>query len=152
MPKFLLIALLSFSGAVFASDADEIKECLNHWKDHPFKEKEPRFRTFSTSVRVVGIGKEITDTAKTGKPELVLIKPNISVMSKTTLRLLNPNGWYCLKGKVQVLGKSEVVLDCQAKLASSNSGAVIAGADNSDSGGVTVFGESRVTKVNCKTE
>lgn len=149
MRLIILSVLLAFSTGAFARDADEIRDCLEHWKEHPFKEKTPKFRTLSTRVRVMGIGNEIGDTVKTDKPELVLVKPNVSVMSKTTLRLMNPNGWYCLKGKVAVLGKSEIMLHCNAKLASANSGAVVLGSDDAETG-VTVLGESRVQRVGCQ--
>ncbi len=98
----LLFFLPTFS---FGDDLDEIRNCLNHWQEHPFKSGTPKFRTLTTRVKVMGIGDETVDSVKTDQPDLVLIKPNVTVMSKSTLRLLNPNGWYCMKGKVAVLGK-----------------------------------------------
>jgi hypothetical protein len=147
--RYLLAMLLLVPAFSYASDADEIKSCLEHWKEHPFKGEHPKFRTLISRVKVMGIGDEVGDTAKTDKPDLVLVKPNVTVMSKSVLKLLNPNGWYCMKGKVSVLGKSEIQLHCKAKLASSNSGAVVMGSDNADTGGVTVLGETRVTRVDC---
>jgi hypothetical protein len=146
---FLLAIMFLFPVLSHASDADEIRACLEHWHEHPFKGEHPKFRTLISRVKVMGIGDEVGDTAKTAKPDLVLVKPNVTVMSKSVLKLLNPNGWYCLKGKVSVLGKSEIQLHCKAKLASSNSGAVVMGSDNADTGGVTVLGETRVTRVDC---
>jgi hypothetical protein len=148
--KFLICLLLMLPALSFADDEDEIKACLNFWHEHPFKGEHPKFRTLSSKVKVMGIGDETADTANTEKPELVLIKPNVTVMAKSVLRLLNPNGWYCMKGKVSVLGKSEIQLHCKAKLASSNSGAVVLGSDKADSGGVTVLGETKVVRIGCK--
>jgi len=146
---FLLFVMMA-AGVAQAGDMDEIRSCLDHWKEHPFKEQHPKFRTLITRVKVMGIGDEVSDQTKTEKPELVLVKPNVTVMSKSVLRLLNPNGWYCLKGKVAVLGKSEIQLHCKAHMTNSSSGAVVLGSDRQGSGGVTVLGETSVTRVGCE--
>lgn len=148
--RLLFCLIVFFPVTALADDLDEIKACLSHWQGHPFKTESPKFRTLTSRVKVMGIGDETTDDVKTDKPELILIKPNVTVMSKSILRLLNPNGWYCMKGKVSVMGKSEIQLHCHAKLASSNSGAVVMGSDHADSGGVTVLGSTRVVRVGCK--
>ena len=102
-------------------------------------------------------GHEVTDAADglegvrlalSTKPELVLVKPNVAVMTKNHLNLLNPNGWYCLKGQVSVLGKSEIHLHCKAKLASNRDGVSVLGATDHDSG-VTVLGKSELKRVGC---
>jgi hypothetical protein len=149
MTKILLVAALTmFSFAASASDdQSEIQNCLAHWGHTPFTGRPP-FRVISSSVRVMGIGSEITDSANTDKPELILIRPAVSVMAKTTMNLDNPNGWYCLKGKVDVLGKTTINLNCKAHLASSNE-AVTVGGSNKEETGVTVLGKSTVNKV-CK--
>lgn len=145
---FLAAALTVFSLSAFASDdLSEVQNCLHHWGHHPFKENPP-FRTISSSVRVMGIGSEITDSGKTEKPEIILIHPAVSVMAKTTMNLENPNGWYCLKGKVDVLGKTIINLNCKAHLAASNN-SVTVGGSNKEETGVTVFGKSTVNMV-CK--
>jgi len=150
MTKFLFSALMFFSAAAPAADMDEVKTCLRNWKTHPFKTAEPEFRTIGSKVRVMGVGDELVDTEATTKPELVFVKPTVNVMSKSTIRLLNPNGWYCLKNNVAVMGKTEIELDCKAKLASAGSGATVMGKDDSDHGNVTVMGKNTVTKVNCQ--
>ncbi|HMN67131.1 MAG TPA: hypothetical protein PKC28_01200 [Bdellovibrionales bacterium] len=144
----ILIALLAFSFTVFADDIDEVKNCLSHWKNHPFKSDAPEFRTIDAKVKVMGVGDELADTAKTDKPELVLIKPSVTVLSKSTMKLTNPNGWYCLKGKVSVLGRSDIQLHCSARLASAGSGATVLASDD-NSTGVTVLGKSTLTRVGC---
>ena len=145
----LLVVALVFTGSAWASDLDDVTQCLAHWGQHPFSKTEPKFRTISSKVKVMGVGGEITDGAKTEKPELVLIKPAVNVMSKSVMTLANPNGWYCLKGKVDVMGKTEINIDCKAHLATSTDAVTVAGSDDSDTG-VTVMGKSVVNKVGCK--
>lgn len=148
--------LVSVLPSVLASDQDAgdiaaVRACLRNFEKHPFNAEKPTFRTMGAKVRVFGIGESTQDEKSSEKPELVLVKPNVAVLSKTELNLLNPNGWYCLKGQVAVLGKSEVYLHCKAKLASSRDGVTILGANDHD-GGVTVLGASRVVRVGCTSE
>jgi hypothetical protein len=149
--KFIiaLAALFSFSMAAAATDMDEIKECLRHWGKHPFAKEEPDFRTISAKVKVMGIGGEMQDVKATEKPELILLKPSVNVMSKNVISLLNPNGWYCIKGKVDVLGKTEINVHCKAHMATSNDGATVLGSNESETG-TTVLGKTVVNKVGCK--
>jgi hypothetical protein len=65
------------------------------------------------------------------------------------MTLANPNGWYCLKGKVDVMGKTEINLNCKAHLATSTDSVTVAGSDDNDTG-VTVLGKSVVNKVGCQ--
>jgi hypothetical protein len=71
-------------------------------------------------------------------------------MAKTTLRLMNPNGWYCLKSNVAVLGKLEIQVDCKAHLAASGDGGTAVLASNESGKGVAVLGSLRVKRTNCK--
>ena len=131
------------------SDQDEIQHCLRRWVKHPFVKSSPDFRTMATKVKVMGIGDEMSDTRATGKPELVLLKPSVNVLSKSVMSLMNPNGWYCIKGRVDVLGKSEINLHCKAHMASSNDGATVLGSNDSNTG-VTVLGKTVVTRLGCE--
>ena len=88
------------------------------------------------------------DDRETEQPELVLIKPSVSVFSKGTLELLNPQGWYCLESKVAVFSAVDIQIDCRANLASSSDGATVLGS-NDRRDGVTVFGKSNVTRIGC---
>jgi hypothetical protein len=149
----ILGLLLVSTGPARASDQDPedieaVKACLKNFGKHPFNAEKPTFRTMAAKVRVFGIGESSNDEHATEKPELVLIKPNVAVLSKNELNLLNPNGWYCLKGQVAVLGKSESHLACNAKLASNRDGVTVLGGNDHDSG-VTVLGSSRLTRVGC---
>lgn len=143
----LLYVVPSFSNE--QSDDNAVAVCLSQWKKHPFKKEKPSYRVLSSKVKVLGIGRNSNDEAATDKPELVLIKRSVTVLSKSEMSLLNPNGWYCLKGNTGVLGKSVVKLHCDAHLATSSDGAsVMAGGDKE--GDVTVLGTSRLERVGCK--
>ena len=128
-----------------ATDAEEIKICLDHWGKNPFGDK-PDFRVVGGKVKVMGIGSNIDESKETKKPELVLIRPAVTVMAKTVIDLRNPNGWYCLKGETAVMGKMQINLDCHAHMASSTSGTTVMGEDKSDSG-TTVMGSTVVSRV-----
>lgn len=128
-------------------DQEAIKRCLTAWDQHPFDPNgpwEPRWIT--TKVRVVGVGAEVTDDAATDYPQLIYVKPAVNVMTKTTLGLLNPNGWYCLEANVTVMGKLVLKAACDAHLADSRSGATVMGSNDAQ-GGVTVMGSTRVERV-----
>lgn len=144
---FLLLSTTSFAGE--KGDKESLKECLRHWGKHPFKADNLEYRTIAPSVKVFGIGGKVEDEAKSDHAELVLIKPSVSVFSKGTFRLMNPNAWYCLKGKVAVFSKVEIKIHCKANLASSSDGATVIGS-NDKNDGVTVFGKSEVIREGCK--
>lgn len=134
------------------SDSESIRNCLNAWGKHPFpKDKTVADKVLSPSVKVLGIGgRNIDDSKSTSKPSLVLIKPSVNVLSKSVFRLANPNGWYCLKGTVAVLGKAEFELDCHAKMASNNGDVAVLGANDNQEGGVAVLGTIRLKSIgNC---
>jgi len=144
--SLLLIPVLGWSGE--GTDKDAVNACLKNWGKHPFVEGNLDYRTIAPSVRVFGVGVSVQDDRETAQPELVLIKPSVSVFSRGTLRLLNPQGWYCLEGKVGVFCAVDIQIDCRTNLASSSDGATVLGShDRRD--GVTVFGTSKVTRIGC---
>lgn len=130
-----------------SGDEQVISQCLKSWGEHPFG-KQPKFKTMSSSVKIIGIGKDMVDDVETQQPALVLVKPSVSILSKTAIRLLNPNGWYCLKGRTAVLGKSSIEANCQAKLASSRDGVAILGSSDRG-GGVAVLGSAQISRLRC---
>jgi hypothetical protein len=144
--SLLLITTLAWSGE--ESDRDALKACLKNWGNHPFVEGDLNYRTIAPSVNVFGIGVSVRDDRETQQPELVLIKPSVSVFSKGTLKLLNPQGWYCLQSKVAVFSEVDIQIDCRANLASSSDGTTVLGS-NERRDGVTVFGTSKVTRIGC---
>ncbi len=129
-------------------DQTAMGRCMEAWAPrHPFPPNGPfKARFIETKVRVAGIGSEVVDDAITKLPQLIYVKPAVNVMTKTTLELLNPSGWYCLEANVTVMGKMVIKAACGAKLADSRSGATVLGA-NDASGGVTVLGSTRITWV-----
>jgi hypothetical protein len=131
------------------SEVDAIKSCLAAWGEHPFGTEEPRYKVLSSSVKVLGVGAEVTDETETGQPQLVLVKPSVNVLTKGSFRLMNPNGWYCFASNVTVLAKSEITAHCRAHLASSRDGVTVGGG-NKGTEGVTVLGKAVVKRVGCE--
>lgn len=118
---------LSVPTLVSAKEVDSsIAACLKAWGDHPFG-KSPEFKTLGTSVKVFGIGGEASDTEPTSSPSLVLINPSFNVMGGSTIELLNPNGWYCLRTTVTVLGRMSIRAHCKAQLAATSDGKTVLG-------------------------
>ena len=123
-----IAALLAFGLALpvpIAGSAQQIDSsiagCLKAWGDHPFGTN-PQFKTLSTTVKVFGIGNTSGDTGPTSTPSLVLINPIFNVMGTSTIELLNPNGWYCLRTTVSILGALSVRAHCKAHLAATSGG------------------------------
>ena len=146
MTKALLIALF-LSPLAFAATNPDIDRCLKTWGKQPFGNGE-EFRTLKGEVKIVGIGENLKDVDVTKKPSLILVKPSVTVMSKQLIELTNPNGWYCLKGPVSVMGKAQINLHCKAHMATTE-GVTVAGS-NSDKGGVAVLGAIEVKRVGCE--
>ena len=147
-PIAVLCLLLSAPAAVAAQEVDSsIAACLKAWGKHPFGNN-PTFKTLSTSVKVFGIGKSTSDTEVTSSPTLILVNPGVNVMGGTVIELLNPNGWYCLRATVNVMGGLNLRAHCKAHLASSTDGATVMG-NNAENKGVTVMGSTNVERVDC---
>jgi hypothetical protein len=133
---------------VSAQEVDgSIAACLKAWGTHPFGQN-PQFKTLQTSVKVFGIGKNTSDTEITNSPSLVLVNPGVNVMGGTVIELLNPNGWYCLRTTVNVMGGVNIRAHCKAHLASTSDGTTVMG-NNSENKGVTVMGSTNVERIDC---
>ncbi len=108
----LSLCSLSLAADREARDDDEInaiRGCLAAWGEHPFNSADEQpFRAISPSVKVLGVGQDVTDETVTDQPQLVLVKPSVNVLTKSNFRLMNPNGWYCFAANVTVLAKSEM--------------------------------------------
>ena len=102
----------------------------------------------ATSVKVLGFGKQSADTQRTEAPALMLVNPGVNVMGDTTVELLNPNGWYCFRSKVNVMGTLNIRADCRAHLASAHDGTTVLGSDQTGKS-VTVLGRTHVELVGC---
>lgn len=144
----LLLGLCAMAPAVAADDTDSpVSSCLKAWGKHPFG-KNPEYRTLSTSVKVFGIGKDTVDAEPTAKPALVLVNPSVNVAGGSSIQVLNPNGWYCFRTTVNVMGGLTIKAHCKAHLATT-SGAVAALDRPSGDKGVTVMGSTQVERVEC---
>jgi hypothetical protein len=124
----LIGALMALCLALFApmpASAQEVDSsiaaCLKAWGDHPFG-KNPQFKTLGMSATAFGIGPRAGDTETTSAPSLVLINPIFNLMGTSTIELLNPNGWYCLRSTVSLLGGLSVRAHCKAQLAATSDG------------------------------
>lgn len=129
-------------------DFAQVQACLAGWAGHPFTTDDSRrFRLVETSVRVMGFGgSEVVDEVATSYPQIIVVRPNVSVMTRTTWKLLNPNGWYCFDTSVAVLAKGEVELGCGSHLASGSGGSVEVLGGSEQKGGVTVLGSVEVRR------
>jgi hypothetical protein len=140
-------AVMSTSSLAQAVDGS-IASCLRAWGTHPFGSN-PKFKTLAASVKVFGIGQNPADVERTELPSLVLVNPGVNVMGGTTVELLNPNGWYCFRSNVNVMGKLSIKAHCKAHLASASDGVTVLGS-NSDNKSVTVLGSTQIQLVGCE--
>jgi len=125
-----------------------VLHCLSSWPKHPFDTKSLKFRVIESNVSVFGIGGKTSDEVSTNYPQLILVRPAVSVMSKSTYNLKNPNGWYCLKGQTNVMGKAIFNVGCKTQITSSESGSTVMGSSEGESG-TTVMGKTVINRV-CK--
>lgn len=118
---------LSFPTAVSAKEVDSsIAACLKAWGDHPFGEA-PQFKSLEGSLTAFGIGRKAGDREPTSAPSLVLIEPSFNVMGGSTIELLNPNGWYCMRTMLSIVGTLSVRAHCKARLAATSAGSTAVG-------------------------
>jgi len=125
---------------------DDVRICLSNWGEHPFNAAAPHYRVVAASVKIMGIGSNVREDKATSKPELVFIRPSVSVWSKLTMDLLNPNGWYCVETSTAVMAKTQINLHCKAHLSSTTDGTNVMGGGDE---GVNVMGATRVERVGC---
>ena len=150
MPRRLLVlawvGLCAVSGAHAQEEGSTVDACLKAWGKHPFG-RNPSYRTMSTSVKVFGIGRASSDTEVTDKPVLIVVNPGVNVMGGSTIELLNPNGWYCLRTTVNVMGGMNLKAHCKAHLA--NSSGQVLSEGNVDGRTISVLGAVEVDRVGC---
>lgn len=147
--KFIVILILFVANGALADRGDDqhVKDCLKHWGKTPFNAKNLNYKTMKSQVSVFGAGGDLKDEEKTKGPRLIYLKPSVNVLGKNTIRLANPNGWYCLKSNTNVLGKAVIELHCKAKLAFSNTGATVLGSDQGEQQGTTVLGKTKIKRI-----
>ena len=145
----LLLASSLCVSSLAQADADEgyLHLCLKAWGKHPFKDA-TRYRKYSSVVNVFGIGQNTDDLAPTREPELVLIDSALNVMGGTTIRLMNPNGWYCFRSNTNVMGKVTIRAHCKAHIASAEDGLTFLGEDQHNKS-TTVMGLTHIDLLAC---
>jgi len=155
MKRILIPAAIAFAavlpGAAAASDQPTLDACIASWgKASPFKKGTPAEKVVAPGVKVFGVGggSGALD-APTDRASLVLVRPAVNVMGKSTIRLSNPKGWYCFRSNVNVAGKMEIEVPCDAHIASAKEDGTTVGAVDESNKGVTVFGALRITRVGC---
>ena len=147
----LATLLLAAAATASASDQPTLDACIGSWgKNAPFKKGHPADRTIGTGVKVFGIGSgQSGNDAPTDKPVLVLVRPAVNVAGTSTIRLTNPNGWYCFRSNVTVAGALRIEAHCKAHIASAKEDGTSVGAVDESHTGVAVFGALRVSRFDC---
>ena len=148
---FALFTLAALPTATLADDQVYLDECIASWgKSSPFAKGTPAHSVLSTGVKVFGIGHANSgDDPVTQQPRLVFVNPAVNVMGKSTIRLSNPNGWYCFRSNVTVAGKMVINAQCKAHIAGAKAGGTAVGAADESEKGVAVLGALRVTRFGC---
>lgn len=148
LPPLLLASVFYWIPPAWA-DEDEgyLHLCLKAWGQHPFKDA-TRYRKYSSVVNVFGIGQNTDDLAPTREPELVFIDSALNLMGGTTIRLMNPNGWYCFRSNTNVMGKVTIRAHCKAHIASAEDGLTFLGEDQHNKS-TTVMGLTHVDLLGC---
>ena len=145
-------AALIWSTSVMAStDQNVVDQCIADWGgDSPFKKGTAPSRIIAPGVKVFGIGKNNNgDENITNKPALILVRPAVNVLGKSTIRLANPKGWYCFKANVTVAGKITIAAHCNAHIASARDDGTSVMATDESKEAVAVMGALRVTRFDC---
>lgn len=133
-------------------DRQAVDQCIAAWgKESPFRKGTKPDAIIATSVKVFGVGSSQSgDDPVSERPRLILVRPAVNVMGKSTIRLHNPKGWYCVRSAVTVAGKLEIDAHCKAHIASAREGGGTAvGAADDSNKGVAVFGALRVSRFGC---
>ncbi|MBK7658697.1 MAG: hypothetical protein IPJ28_05915 [Betaproteobacteria bacterium] len=152
IPRLLFAATLVLASlGARANDQAALDNCIASWgAKSPFPKGTPAHSVLATGVKVFGLGQATSgDDPVTSKPALVLVRPAVNVMGKNTIRLANPNGWYCFRSNVTVAGKIEIEAQCTAQIASARESGTSVGATDESNKGVAVFGALRVTRFGC---
>ena len=149
---YLVLAASVLPPAAFANDQLALDGCIASWGSNaPFKKGKKADHVIGTGVKVFGIGSgQSGDDAPTDKPVLIYVRPAVNVAGKSTIRLNNPNGWYCFRSNVTVAGTLHIDAQCKAHIASAKEDGTSVGAVDESNKGVAVFGSLRVVRFGCE--
>ena len=148
----LSLVLLAASGVALADeDQKALDGCIAQWgSKSPFRKGTPAETVVATGVKVFGVGASSSgNDSPTRHASLILVRPAVNVMGRSTIKLGNPKGWYCFRSNVNVAGKMEIDAPCDAHIASAKEDGTSVGATDDSQKGVTVFGALRVTRHGC---
>ena len=150
-PAIAVLALALAPAAALADDQQALDGCIASWgKQSPFRKGHKADSVIGTGVKVFGIGSSQSgNDAVTDKPALILVRPAVNVMGRSTIRLNNPKGWYCFRSNVNVAGAMHIEAHCNARIASAREDGTSVGAVDESAKGVVVFGSLRVTRFGC---
>jgi len=148
-PLVLAASVLPLTAS--ANDQLALDGCIASWgSTSPFKKGKAADHVIGTGVKVFGIGSgQSGNDAPTAKPVLVYVRPAVNVAGKSTIRLNNPNGWYCFRSNVTVAGTLHIEAQCNAHIASAKDDGTSVGAVDESNKGVAVFGSLRVVRFGC---
>jgi len=133
-----------------ATDQRAADQCIAAWgAKSPFKKGKRPDTVLGTGVKVFGIGKNQVNDAVTDKPALIVVRPTVNVAGRATLRLGNPNGWYCLRNQTTVAGKIAINAHCKAQVAHSTDGGTAVMASDDTDKGTAVMGVLRIQRFGC---
>ena len=149
--KRSVLALFLLAGRAGAYADAAVAGCIASWGSRsPFKKGASPEVTIATGVKVFGVGSaQSGNDPPTSKPQLILVRPAVNVMGKTTIKLSNPNGWYCFRSNVTVAGALHIDAPCSAQIASAKEDGTSVGAADESGKGVAVFGALRVNRYGC---
>jgi hypothetical protein len=155
MHRTLIALLLVGASASALADEDQqaLDACIAYWgAKSPFHKGTAAETVIAPGTRVFGLGSSgsATNDNPTKHPALILVRPAVNVMGGSTIRLNNPNGWYCFRSNVNVAGRLGIDAPCGARIASATTGGTAVGAADDTGRGVSVFGALRVTRRDCK--
>lgn len=145
------LALALAPAIAHADDQQALDACIASWgKQSPFRKGHKADSVIGTGVKVFGIGSgQSGNDAPTSRPALILVRPAVNVMGRSTIRLNNPKGWYCFRSNVTVAGSLNIEAHCDAHIASAKEDGTTVGAVDESNKGVAVFGALRVTRFGC---
>lgn len=148
---FAALVLSAVALPAAASDQPALDACIASWgKSSPFKKGKAADSVIGTGVKVFGIGSgQSGNDPPTDRPALILVRPAVNVAGRSTIRLSNPNGWYCFRSNVTVAGSMNIEAHCKAHIASAREDGTTVGAADESGKGVAVFGALRVNRFDC---
>ena len=153
MNRIIIALLLAAASGTALADEDQsaVDGCIAQWgAKSPFRKGTPPETVVSTGVKVFGVGSSSSgNDAPTSHAALILVRPAVNVMGKSTIKLNNPKGWYCFRSNVTVAGAMHIQAHCTAQIASAKDDGTSVGAVDESSKGVAVFGALRVTRFGC---